>query len=184
MENEARASYTLTNNGKEAFRIERVKTSCGCTGSIIDNKLVEPGETAEIVGTFSKGKRDGTNRNKLDVFIEGISEPVATLSMIVEIPKLVELKPQIIYWNEQTAKSPQSIRVIFDKDYALTFEKVDYDTELFSIQVMEEDAAAGTLTLQITPKNYDSQLRDTLTLIATGKDGLKAEGRAHIFVQP
>lgn len=184
MQKEARASYTLTNNGDAAIRIERIKTNCGCTGSIVDNKLVQPGETAEIIGTFSKGKRDGTNRNKLDVFIEGMSEPVASLSMIVEIPTLVEMKPRIVYWNQQTAKAPQTISVSFDQTYGLTFDKLAYDPELLTIEINRDLESEGKLTLTITPKSYDTSLRNTMTLLAKGNDGLEAQSRAHIFVQP
>jgi len=33
---EIRASFKVTNEGEDRIRISRIKTSCGCTGSIID----------------------------------------------------------------------------------------------------------------------------------------------------
>lgn len=183
-QNDARASYTLTNNGEEAFRIEKIKTSCGCTGSIVDNKLVQPGETATIIGTFSKGKRDGINRNKLDVYIEGITKPIVTLSMIVEVPTLVEMTPKIVYWNQKTPKTPQSISVSLDQEYGLTLNTLEYDTEILNIEINRDLESEGKLTLILTPKSYESSLRTTMTLFAKGKEGLEVEGRAHIFVQP
>ena len=64
---EIRANFEMTNEGEERIRIARIQANCGCTGSIIDRKILEPGESTVITATFNKGKRQGLNRNMLEV---------------------------------------------------------------------------------------------------------------------
>lgn len=182
---EARAVYTLTNKGDKAIRIARVKTSCGCTGSVISNKIIQPGENAEIVGTFNKGKRQGLNRNRLEVFIDSQPEAVASLLMNVKIPTLIEAVPKVVYWNKGSTQSGRSIRLTLDDRYIDSIERIDYDRN--SIQLVDKPAEPGTdvdRVLTITPKSFDKLIRGTVTIYGSGPNGRKAETRVHVFVQP
>ena len=181
---EARAEYTVTNLSEETLRIARVKTSCGCTGSILDRKIMKPGESTTITGTFHKGKRQGLNHNKLQVFLENQAEPVVTLHMIVQVPKLVEAKPQIVYWNSSTSKNERQVQITLDKRYVTEISSIDYDRA--NLKIVEETDPNGTVdrVLRILPKAFDVQMRETVRIQARGTDGMQGEARLHIFVQP
>jgi len=181
---EARVTFTATNKGSEPVRIERVKTSCGCTGSILKNKLLEPGESAEVIGTFHKGKRTGLNRNKLEVYVEGSDTPVVALTMVVDIPIIIDASPRIVYWNPNTSKTPRTVTVTYNPDYIYELGDIEYDASLLSIERSEDALQPHQIKLSISPKSYDSMLRTNLTVKGTGKDGLVSETRIHVFVQP
>lgn len=182
---EARATYTLTNEGEKTVRIARIKASCGCTGSIVDKKIIEPGESSEIIGTFHKGKRQGLNRNKLQVFLDSQPDAVATLSMNVQIPTLIEAMPQIVYWSKDSAKSPRRVHLTLDERYIDEIQRIDYDRSKLS--VTEETGDPNTETdrvLVVEPKDYDTLYRGTITIYGSGPDGRKMDTRVHAFVQP
>jgi hypothetical protein len=181
---EIRATFTVTNNGDEAIRISRIKTSCGCTGSVVDRKILEPGESTGITGSFNKGKRQGLNRNRLEVFIDGQAESVATLFMNVQIPTLIEAMPRIVYWNNRASKSPRSIAVTLDKRYLDEILRIDYDRTSLSIVEKEDPKGEATRILEITPKSYENSYRGAITVYAQGAEGRTAEARIHAFVQP
>jgi len=181
---EIRADFTVTNEGEERIRIARVKTSCGCTGSVIDRKILNSGESTTITATFNKGKRQGLNRNRLEVFIDNQAEPVATLLMNVEIPKLVEAQPQFVYWTPSGSKSERLVRIKLDQRYVDQIVEIEYDRS--ELVIVEEDDPKGEAArlLRITPKSYDDPYRGMITVIASGSKGRKAEARIHTFVQP
>lgn len=184
-QDEARASFVVTNKGEKTLRIADIKTSCGCTSSIINGKILEPGVTKEIVGVFNKGKRQGQNRYKLRVYLDNLSEPVATLSMNVRIPTLIEAKPQIIYWKEGSEKSARRIQLTLDSNYIDEIQRIDYDPE--RLRVTEEPSKLGASVarvLIVEPKRYDLSYRGAVTVYASGPEGRKAETRVHTFVQP
>lgn len=181
---EIRASFQVTNTGGDRIRIARVKTSCGCTGSIIDRKILEPGDATTITATFNKGKRQGLNRNRLEVFIDSQPDPVATLHMNVQIPELVAAVPKIVYWNPSSTQSERRVVIKLDERYVNKIIRIDYDRSLLNV-VEEKDPQLTTgRILRISPKSYDSPLRSTIQVFAVGQGGQKAEARIMAFVQP
>jgi hypothetical protein len=181
---EARAIFTVTNHGEKAVRIARIKTTCGCTGSILKNKIIEPGKSTEVVGTFHKGKRQGLNHNKLEVFLDSQADSVATLHMIVQVPNLIDLQPKIIYWNSSSSKTERSVRVTLDERYVNKITDITFNSD--RITLVQEEVADGThqVVLRVLPKSFDSVLRESIVVKAKGNDGLETETRLHLFVQP
>lgn len=182
---EARATFTVTNKGEKTVRIAEIKASCGCTGSIVDKKIIAPGESSEIVGTFNKGKRQGLNRNKLQVYLDSQPEPVATLSMNVQIPTLIEAMPQIVYWSQDSSKSARRIRLTLDERYIDEILRIDYDHSKLRVTEEPGDPEKETArVLVVEPKDYDTLYRGTITVYASGPGSRKMDTRIHAFVQP
>lgn len=181
---EARAKFVVTNKGEETVRIAKVKTYCGCTGTVLDKKIIPPGGSTTITGIFNKGKRQGLNHNKLEVFLDNQPNAVAILHMIVQVPRLVDAQPQIVYWNETTSKTARQIRIILDERYVDTISHIEYDHSLLTITEETDPDGKANRILRILPKSFDAQTRETVVVKARGKDGMKAEARLHIFVQP
>lgn len=178
------ATYRVTNSGNETVRISRIKTSCGCTGSVIDRKILEPGDSTEITATFNKGRRQGLNQNRLEVFIDHQREPVATLRMSVNIPRLVELVPQIVYWSPTNSKTARTVTVKLDPRYVNQIDGIDYDAEKLEVILEPAEKDATTRVLRILPRSFDTLQRETLTIRASGPDRRKAEAKIQSLVQP
>lgn len=181
---EVRTSFNVTNNGDKRIRIARVKTSCGCTGSIIDRKILQPGESTEIIGTFNKGKRQGLNRISMDVFIDSQPEPVATLRMNIEVPRLIDALPQIVYWTSSSSKSERRVSITLDKRYVDTIRSIKYDDKKLDVIKEVDPNRTAVVILKITPKRFDELYRGTIEIKASGKDGREAEAKIMTLVQP
>ena len=180
-----RTSFKVTNEGEKTVRIARVKTSCGCTGSILDKKIIKPGESTEITATFNKGKRQGLNRNRLQVYLDSAPDPVVTLLMNVEIPKLIEATPQIVYWSADSSKTERRVQLSLDEQYMDKILRIDYDESQLKITEEAGDADKGIdRVLVVEPKDYSTLYRGTITVYGSGPNGRTAETRIHTFVQP
>jgi len=181
---EAQTEFVVTNKGDETVRIARVRTSCGCTSSILNKKIINPGESTTITAIFNKGKRQGLNHNKLEVFLDDQTDPVAKLHMIVQVPKLVDAQPQIVYWNPSTARSERRVRIKLDKRYLSEITSIEYDRSTLTITAESDPDGRVDRILRILPKSFETQIRESVLIHARGADGMKAEARLHIFVQP
>lgn len=182
---EVRATFTVTNKGEKAVRIARVKTSCGCTGSILNKKIVPPGESTEIVATFNKGKRQGLNRNRLEVFLDSQADAIVTLKLNVQIPTLIEAMPQIVYWSPESSKTARRVRLTMDERYIDEILGIDYDrSQLTVIQEPGDPEKEEDLVLIVEPKNFTTLYRGTITIYGSGAGGRKVDTRVHAFVQP
>lgn len=183
-EMEARAEFVVTNKGKETIEIDHIKTSCGCTGSILDTKSVAPGESATIIGTFKSKNRHGLNHNQLQVFLKGLNEPAETLHMLVNVPKLIEVQPVIVYWNKNSPKTEREVRIKLDKRYIDTISNIEYDSELLTVTEKEDPDAHFDRILTILPKSFDQRLRHAITIKGTGENDITADVKLQVFVQP
>ena len=184
-EEEVRASFKVTNEGEKVVRIARVKSNCGCTNTILNKKILQPGESAEIVAIFSKGKRQGLNRNRLQVYLDSQADAVVTLKMNVQIPALIEARPKIIFWKPESSKSSRHVRLVTDKRYIDQILQIDYDRSRLTVTQESDDPKNNdAIVLKVEPKDFSKLYRGTITVYGGGPDGRKAETRVHAFVQP
>ena len=184
-EEEARASFKVTNEGEKVVRIARVKSNCGCTNTILNKKILPPGESAEIVAIFSKGKRQGLNRNRLQVYLDSQTDALVTLKMNVQIPALIEARPQIVFWKPESSKSSRPVHLLMDERYIDQILQIDYDrSRLIVTQESDDPKNNGAIVLKVEPKDFSKLYRGTITVYGGGPDGRKAETRVHAFVQP
>lgn len=182
---EARATFVATNEGTEVLRIARIGSSCGCTGSVVSKRIIEPGESTEIVGVFSKGRRQGLNRNRLQVFLDNQAEPAATLHMNVQIPTLMEASPQIVYWTPQSSNTARTVRINLDERYINEISKIQYDRgKILVTHKKVSDQGERVHTLLIEPVSYSESYRGTIVVSGTGPKGRQSEARLHAIVQP
>ena len=184
-EEEARASFKVTNKGEKVVRIGRVKSNCGCTDTILNKKILPPGESAEIVAIFSKGRRQGLNRNRLQVYIDSQTDAVVTLKMHVRIADLIEARPQIVYWKPESSKSYRHVSLIMDERYIDQILQIDYDRSRLTVtQESGNLKNNNAILLTVKTKDFSKLYRGTITVYGGGPDGRKAETRVHAFVQP
>lgn len=181
---EIRASFNVTNEGESTVRISRIKTSCGCTGSIIDRKILAPGATTEVIATFNRGRRRGLNENRLEVFIDSQKEAVATLRMTVEIPVLIDAVPQIVYWSPTSSKTHRQVRVSLDERYMQQIELVDFNEDRLTVLVEQNPEDPNGRILKITPHSFDELQRETIRIRASGPNNRTAEAKIHALIQP
>ncbi|MGB0416773.1 MAG: DUF1573 domain-containing protein [Coraliomargarita sp.] len=184
-EAEVRATFTVTNEGDETLRIADIKASCGCTGSVIDRRILKPGQATSIEAVFNKGKRKGKNHIKLEVFLDSQADSIATLHMIVDVPELVTTQPRIVFWNEKTAKSARSIRVNVDERYVDPEKvKIQYDETLFKLSREDDPSGKSDFIIKLEPLDFGTKTRHSIEITAKGlKNNPDGEGKIHAFVQ-
>lgn len=79
----AEATFTLTNNSKEAITIKKVKPSCGCTVADYKKTPIAPGETTTIKATYN-AKKEGVFTKTVSVYTS-LSESPAVLKVSGEV---------------------------------------------------------------------------------------------------
>ena len=183
-EKEAQAEFVVTNKGEEPVHITDVKTSCGCTGSILDKKIIHPGDSSTIIGTFKKGNRQGLNHNRLQVFLDNQPKPAATLHMIVQIPRLIDIQPSIVYWNRSSPKTKRKVHINLDERYVNEITSIQYESSLLTVTENADPEGKSDRILEIMPESFETQLRQTIQIQAQGPDGTTTQAKLQVFVQP
>ncbi len=183
-ETEVTAVYKVTNNSGVPLRINKLESSCGCTLSRIDKRILYPGDTAKVTGIFNKGKRQGKNRSTIKVFLEGRNNPAAVLDLVAQIPVLIEASPRILYWKSDSLQQEQQIELLLDTRYVNQISDIQYDSIRLNVKKEKVIETIPRTILHVSPKSYDVPFRDTIVISARGPQGMRSETRIHILVQP
>lgn len=86
-------SFVLKNNSGETLNIKDINTSCGCTASQVQKKILSPGETTLIEVTFNTKGYSGPVQQFIYVNTDSPKEPILRFIIKAEIkmkPKLTE----------------------------------------------------------------------------------------------
>lgn len=86
--------FEFTNTGKSDLIIRRVKTSCGCTASSPDRKMVEAGQTSKIATTFNSAGKRGNIHKTVTVITNDPVNPSIILKItgVVNTPNKTQKK--------------------------------------------------------------------------------------------
>lgn len=66
-DSEVQATFYLYNVGGDYLRIDNIETTCGCTVAEIENKVIAPGDYAEVIATLDTSLKLGKVAKKITV---------------------------------------------------------------------------------------------------------------------
>ncbi len=75
----------FSNVGSDQLKIDRVKTSCGCTAALVSEKEIQPGGTGEINIKLDTSDRSGKMARTITVFSNDPENPEQTIILFVDI---------------------------------------------------------------------------------------------------
>lgn len=162
------AVYRFTNTSEETVTIERTTASCGCTVPSLDKKSYLPGESGELTAIFTIGGRQGLQSKAIEVLTKvGDAEESYQLTLEVEIPVPVTLKPRVRMWSVNGDQTTQSIQISLHEDMPMTIEGVvtkgKDDSKRFDYQI-ETITEGREYLLKVTPLSMDQKARDVFYL--------------------
>jgi hypothetical protein len=134
--------FTIKNTGREELIISRVRSSCGCTATMLSSDNIQPGKLAELKVTFNP-----TGYNTLvkkDIYIESNDPQLSKAKITIAIEVEPIPSPQAFLSNSQwdlglvsqgdlptfafTIENKGELDLIIDKIDASEY--IQYDTEM------------------------------------------------------
>lgn len=80
-------TFKISNKGKDNLEIKNVKTSCGCTAALIDDKIIEPGKEEDLKVELNTKNRSGKLTRTITVTSNDPAQPVKTLTIYADVTK-------------------------------------------------------------------------------------------------
>ena len=77
-------TFTFTNTSKEAVKIDRDIPSCKCVRAFYDDVVVEPGQKAEVMVSFSPKEENGKGHRRVEL-IDRDGNTLASLSVTADV---------------------------------------------------------------------------------------------------
>lgn len=135
--------FTFTNNGKATLKVDRVKTSCGCTAALLSSKEVAPGKSGEIKTTFTIGSRQGRQSKHIYVESNDPDEPKVRLTIKGEIIPPIKTEPRSLYFHSPDTEQVKTVTVTQTMDEKLAIEEVTSRLNLVETTLKTEDPLNG-----------------------------------------
>ncbi|MDQ2659699.1 MAG: DUF1573 domain-containing protein [Verrucomicrobiota bacterium] len=156
------ANFKYENKGNKTIKITSVKSSCGCTVASLKKEEVAPGETGEVTATFKIGGRTGVQQKAITVTTDDPAQPLVNLLLKAVIPVALEVQPTFVFWENNEAPKPKTIKVKVGKDVTITKLDVTSSAPEFTTKVDKDSPTEFTIT--VTPKQTGQMANSTLTI--------------------
>ncbi len=79
------AIVKVTNSGSGNLEIKNIKSSCGCTAVLMDDKILSPNETSELKVEFNSKNLSGQITRTITLFSNDPKNPTSLLTLIANI---------------------------------------------------------------------------------------------------
>ncbi|CAI8342559.1 MAG: Uncharacterised protein [Opitutia bacterium UBA7350] len=176
--------FTITNSGDSPVRINRVESSAGNVYIEVDKRIIQPKGKSTVTAIFNKGKRVGKYHEQLKVYLDGRETPISNLHIFVQIPILIDVYPQVLYWAPNSLRKPRTLTVRLDERYIESTDTILYDPMRISITREDDPDKPNVYRLKVLPVNFNIPLRDTIVIQGKDKFGSSRESRIQVTIRP
>jgi len=152
--------FILTNTGEAALKILKVRKSCGCTVPKLKIYTLQPGQSTDLLVTFSVGSHPGRTSKLIWVDVKPPATPkTLKLSITANVKKIVSVEPEELKF--EIRPNPQL-------EYVLKLQSTDHKP--FSITNF---VAHG----QVATASFDKQQNDPCHVVTVTIDPKKIGAR-------
>ncbi len=143
--------YKFENRGNDVLKINKVKTSCGCTAAILTNKIVPPGKTGEIKATFKTGSYRGNVTKSITVISNDPNSPKYKLTLTGEIKEDIITTPKNINFGSIYigGKIDKTVKVKSITESNLNIKKIRSSKPFVNVSIAEKDKEGYTIKVAL-----------------------------------
>ncbi|MCC6682232.1 MAG: DUF1573 domain-containing protein [Phycisphaeraceae bacterium] len=105
------AVFRFTNEGDQPVTITSIKSSCGCATADLEEKVYKPGDSGQVDARFILGDRVGSQSKRIVVRTDSEDSPITTLTIKVDIPEVMRIRPRLVYWRVGEAQDPKTVHI-------------------------------------------------------------------------
>lgn len=96
----AERRITLKNNGTDTLIISRVDVSCGCTGTMVSNDHIAPGDTGSLLITFNSKNFRGPVHKTVTVNSNDPGQPQALVQFEGTVVEDIVVTPEYLWFQD------------------------------------------------------------------------------------
>lgn len=149
--------FEFVNEGDEVLKIDRVRSSCGCTAVLVSEKSIPPGGKGELQANFDSARFRNAVSKTIYLYSNDPVHPVMQFHIKGKVLEPVAVEPaQINFGNVAAEKTVTSTVLLRNQgEKPLTLGKPHSTAAELVVNMPETFFANGdevTLELQLTPK--------------------------------
>jgi len=141
-EESVKHDFKFKNTGDATLVIGDIKTTCGCTGTLLSKKELAPGEEGNVEVTFQTGASSGQKKKSIYVNSNDVQQPSVQLDIMAEVLVPVEIKPLTLYWvAERNKESTRTVELLYSPDLKLNIKGLELSSPAFTASFQPKSGA-------------------------------------------
>ncbi len=165
--------FKFRNEGKADLKIDKVKSSCGCTAALASAKVIPPGKEGEIKATFKFGKRRGKQTKHIYVNSNDPAVPNEKLTLSGIIIPAFDVQPSTLYFRDLKTVTSQKVKISQTLAEELKLGNISSRLKLVETKLTEEPSKDGkkhyTLEVSVKPDVAPGRYSDNITVETNNK---------------
>lgn len=145
-----RGRLRFTNASERQVTVTRITTSCDCTSGELQQKSYAPGESGELLVTFTVGNRKGVQEKTVTLTTDEPGAKPQSATVIVNIEEPFVMTPSLVSWARGSERTARTIRVQISDVIAATVRKVQGPDEWLAAELVE--TGPKTYEVRVTPR--------------------------------
>lgn len=103
--------FSFSNAGDAALKIDRVKSSCGCTAALLSSRDLQPDEAGEVRATFDSTRFQGLVTKTIYLYTNDPLNKVVQLHLRGEVVREVTLVPNRLHFGQIQPGGQQTLEL-------------------------------------------------------------------------
>jgi hypothetical protein len=156
---------TLKNIGNQVLTIGNVEVSCGCTGTVVSSKELNPGDTTSLLITFNSKNFTGQVHKSLTINSNSADAPRTLIEFTAKVVEDLSFTPLQFYFKDalEGRKSTATVKVTNGSTRDQTITGYRTQLESFVLKYPSKPIRPGEtveLSAEFTPKKVMPVLSD------------------------
>ncbi len=149
--------FEFFNKGDETLKVDRVRSSCGCTAVLVSEKAIPPGGKGELKANFDSARFQGAISKTIYLYSNDPVRPTMQFHIKGKVLKTIAVDPTQINFGKVAARKTVRASVVLRNQglKPLTLGKPHTTAAELSAKMPESKLANGdevTIELRLTPK--------------------------------
>jgi hypothetical protein len=144
----------IKNTGTDTLRITDVKAQCGCTATLMSEKILAPNDTGKLSITFNTAGQNGHRSKQVYVMSNDPANPKLTITFSADVMTLLDINPKVLTFDKSRVDSTYTRTITISnpsQTEAVNILEVKSDLPDVKTSLMKNKLAPGEQTqLQVT----------------------------------
>jgi hypothetical protein len=144
----------IKNTGNDTLRISDVKAQCGCTATLMSEKVLAPNDTGKLSITFNTAGQNGHRSKQVYVMSNDPANPKLTITFSAEVMSVLDVNPKVLTIDKAKVDSTYTRMITIanpSQTEAVNILSVKGDIPDIKTSLMKNKLAPGESTqLQVT----------------------------------
>ncbi len=160
---------TILNSGRDTLVISRVDVSCGCTGSMLSNDHIGPGDKGTLQITFNSRNFRGPVHKTLTVNSNAADHPQLLIQFEGTVVEEVTITPEYLWFQDAQVGERSTKSVSIKNEGNVPVELTGFATDLAGLSTVLPGTAIGPgqkidLPVEFTPEKPTPVVADRITI--------------------